>query len=75
MGEIGVAVVVPRAGTAGPTLDDLRAFGAERLSAHKLPEAMRMVDALPLTAMQKIDRAALATEEARTASPREAERP
>ena len=75
MGEIGVAIVVPRAGTAGPTLEELRAFGAERLSAYKLPEAIRMVDAIPLTPMQKVDRATLAAEEARTASPREAEQP
>ncbi len=64
MGEIGVAVVVPRDPQAPPALDDLRAFAAHQLAAHKLPEAVRVVDALPLTAMQKLDRRALATEEA-----------
>lgn len=65
MGEIGVAVVVPRPGTAAPSLDDLRAFAADRLAAYKLPEALRVVDTLPLTGMDKIDRRALADREAR----------
>jgi len=69
MGEIGVAVVVPRAGGAAPTLDELRQFGAERLSVHKLPEAIRIVDAVPLTPMQKVDRASLAADEVRTSKP------
>jgi len=64
MGELGVAVVVPADRAAPPTLDDLRAFAAERLAPYKLPEALRVVDELPLTAMQKIDRAALAAHEA-----------
>ena len=62
MGEIGVAVVVAVPGaTLG--LDDLRAFGGRSLAAYKLPEAVRFVDALPLTAMQKIDRRALTDHE------------
>jgi len=60
MGEIGVAVVVPRAPDAPPTLDALRAAASERLAAYKLPEALEIVDALPLTAGEKIDRRALA---------------
>ena len=63
MGEIGVAVVVPRDPDAPPTLDQLRTFGATRLSAHKLPEALRLVDDLPLTPMQKVDRRTLAAHE------------
>lgn len=59
MGQIGVAVVVPRQGTE-PTLEDLRAFAAERLAAYKLPEAILLADALPLTSMDKLDRKALA---------------
>ena len=47
-----------------PSLDALRAFAEPRLSHHKLPEAIRVVDALPLTAMQKLDRRTLAAEEA-----------
>jgi acyl-CoA synthetase (AMP-forming)/AMP-acid ligase II len=58
MGEVGVAVVVPRG--APPTLDALRSYAAERLAAYKLPEALRLVDAIPLTSMDKVDRRALA---------------
>jgi acyl-CoA synthetase (AMP-forming)/AMP-acid ligase II len=63
MGEIGVAVVVPRRPDQPVSLDDLQRFGAERLSAHKLPEAIRVVPELPLTPMQKVDRTALAIRE------------
>lgn len=59
MGEVGVAVVVPRDPAAPPTLDDLRALGAVELSRHKLPEAMVLADELPLTAASKLDRARL----------------
>jgi acyl-CoA synthetase (AMP-forming)/AMP-acid ligase II len=62
MGEIGVAVVVARHGAAAPSLDDLRAFAAPRLARYKLPEALHPLDALPLTAMEKVDRRALAAE-------------
>jgi non-ribosomal peptide synthetase component E (peptide arylation enzyme) len=41
-------------------LADLRSAASDELAGHKLPEALTIVDALPLTAMQKIDRAALA---------------
>ncbi|HVX18532.1 MAG TPA: class I adenylate-forming enzyme family protein [Acidimicrobiales bacterium] len=63
MGEIGVAVVVARPGVASPSLDDLRSFAADRLAHHKLPEAMRVVDELPLTAVHKLDRRRLAAHE------------
>jgi acyl-CoA synthetase (AMP-forming)/AMP-acid ligase II len=59
MGEIGVAVVVPREGAA-PTLEGLRAFAREQLAAYKLPEAIAFRDILPLTAGDKLDRRALA---------------
>jgi acyl-CoA synthetase (AMP-forming)/AMP-acid ligase II len=62
MGEIGVAVVVPVPGSP-PDLEDLRAFAGRSLAAYKLPEALRFVDELPLTAMQKVDRRALADHE------------
>ncbi len=64
MGEIGVAVVVARDGGAAPTLDELRSFARSRLAAYKLPEAMRIVEQLPLTAMDKLDRRGLARDEA-----------
>src|SRR6266536_2947254 len=56
MGEIGMAVVVPHDAGAPPSLAQLREFAAPHLAAHKLPEAIRLVDALPLTAMEKVDR-------------------
>ncbi len=63
MGEIGVAVVVPLDPAAPPTLDDLRAFLDGRVAAYKIPEAVRSVDELPLTPMQKVDRRSLAAAE------------
>jgi acyl-CoA synthetase (AMP-forming)/AMP-acid ligase II len=64
MGEIGVAVVVPRDPAAPPSLAAVREFLAPRLAAYKLPEALRVVDALPLTPMQKVDRRSLTADEA-----------
>jgi acyl-CoA synthetase (AMP-forming)/AMP-acid ligase II len=69
MGEIGVAVVVPCDPTAPPSLDDLRRHADGRLASFKHPEAVRLVDDLPLTAMQKIDRARLARVEREAAEP------
>jgi len=60
MGELGVAVVVPVEPAHPPTLDEIRAFLAPKLARYKLPEGLRIVDALPLTSMQKVDRRALA---------------
>jgi acyl-CoA synthetase (AMP-forming)/AMP-acid ligase II len=59
MGEIGVAVVVPADTTRPPTLPDLREFASARLATYKLPEALRIVDSLPITSMEKLDRRAL----------------
>ena len=64
MGEIGVAVVVARDPAAPPTLDDLRTHLDGNVAHHKLPEAVRVVDVLPLTSGQKVDRRALAAAEA-----------
>ena len=62
MGEVGVAVVVPRDPAEPPSLDDLRAHAAPRLAAYKLPEAMQVRAELPLTSMDKLDRRTLAAE-------------
>jgi acyl-CoA synthetase (AMP-forming)/AMP-acid ligase II len=59
MGEIGVAAVVPRDPSRPPSLADLRAFAAPHIATYKLPEAMHLVDALPLTVGEKVDRRAL----------------
>ncbi len=63
MGEIGVAVVVTRRGHGPPDLDDLRAHAGEQLARYKLPEALRLVEALPRNGTDKVDRRALAAEE------------
>jgi acyl-CoA synthetase (AMP-forming)/AMP-acid ligase II len=60
MGEVGTAVVVPRDPGAPPTLEALRAYAAAELADYKLPDTLRLVDALPLTPMEKVDRTALA---------------
>ncbi len=59
MGEIGVAVVVPRHAADAPTLADLRAHARGRLASYKLPEEVVLAAELPRTAMEKIDRTAL----------------
>jgi acyl-CoA synthetase (AMP-forming)/AMP-acid ligase II len=59
MGEIGVAVVVPRHTSDAPTLEALRDHARARLAAYKLPEAILLTEDLPRTAMEKIDRTAL----------------
>jgi acyl-CoA synthetase (AMP-forming)/AMP-acid ligase II len=60
MGEVGVACVVPVAGAEPPTVDELRSFAGERLAHHKLPEDVVVLEEVPLTPMQKVDRRALA---------------
>lgn len=65
MGEIGVAVVAPADPDAPPSLDDLRSFLEPKLARYKLPEAIRCVDQIPLTPMQKVDRRGLAAVESR----------
>ncbi|HVB91814.1 MAG TPA: class I adenylate-forming enzyme family protein [Acidimicrobiales bacterium] len=59
MGELGVAVVVPRPGGTAPDLAGLRHFGADRLARYKLPDDLVLLTALPLTAGEKVDRRAL----------------
>jgi acyl-CoA synthetase (AMP-forming)/AMP-acid ligase II len=59
MGEVGIAVVTVTAGSDPPTLDELRRFAGEHLAHHKLPEDLLVVDDLPLTAGEKIDKRAL----------------
>jgi acyl-CoA synthetase (AMP-forming)/AMP-acid ligase II len=59
IGEIGVAFVVPVDPGAPPTLDDLRAKIRGELADYKAPDRLVLLDALPLTAMMKVDKAAL----------------
>jgi len=62
MGEVGVAVVVPADPAAPPSLGDLNSHADGKLAVWKLPEDLVLVASLPLTAMQKVDRRALATQ-------------
>jgi acyl-CoA synthetase (AMP-forming)/AMP-acid ligase II len=62
MGEVGVAVVVPVDPAAPPSLAELRDFATGDLARHKLPEALALRPDLPLTPMQKLDRATLKAE-------------
>lgn len=60
LGEIGVAFVVPADAANPPTLEQLREWCNERLASYKAPDALVLLDELPLTAMSKIDKRALA---------------
>jgi acyl-CoA synthetase (AMP-forming)/AMP-acid ligase II len=65
MGEVGVAVVVPADPGRPPSLEDLRRYAGTELAAHKLPEDVMVRADLPRTAMEKVDRRALAEDVAR----------
>jgi acyl-CoA synthetase (AMP-forming)/AMP-acid ligase II len=73
LGEIGVAVVVAEAGTA-PELAVLRAHCAARLSDYKAPDALVVVEELPLTPMMKVDPVRLGALAARAAEERRSTR-
>jgi acyl-CoA synthetase (AMP-forming)/AMP-acid ligase II len=59
IGEIGVAFVTVAPGVAPPSPDELRAWVADRLADYKAPDRVEVLEALPLTAMMKIDKTAL----------------
>ena len=54
-----MAFVVPTDPANPPTLDDLRAWVRAHLSDYKAPDRLELLEALPLTAMLKVDKAAL----------------
>jgi acyl-CoA synthetase (AMP-forming)/AMP-acid ligase II len=58
VGERVCACVVPFAGEV-PTLADLRRVAGRDLAPHKLPEDLRVVDAIPRTPIGKVDLSAL----------------
>lgn len=60
IGEIGVAFVVLVPGAPVPSPGSLRSWVAARLADYKAPDEVRLVDSLPLTAMGKVDKRALA---------------
>ena len=59
LGEIGVAYVVPEPGTT-PGLAALRTWSRERIADYKAPDRVVVVEALPVTAVGKLDKRALA---------------
>jgi acyl-CoA synthetase (AMP-forming)/AMP-acid ligase II len=59
IGEIGVAFVVPTDPAVPPMLDDLRHHVRGELADYKAPDRLVLLEALPLTAMMKIDKVAL----------------
>jgi len=59
-GEVGRAFLVV---DEGYSEGDLRAFLSERLARYKLPRSIMLIDALPLTAIGKIDKKLLETQE------------
>jgi acyl-CoA synthetase (AMP-forming)/AMP-acid ligase II len=59
LGEVGVAIVVAASGEQ-PDLASLRAHCAQELSDYKAPDALVLVDELPLTPMMKVDPVRLA---------------
>ena len=70
LGEVGVAVVVAAEG-AQPELGPLRAHCARELSDYKAPDALVVVDELPLTPMMKVDPVRLAALATRGAEERQ----
>jgi acyl-CoA synthetase (AMP-forming)/AMP-acid ligase II len=59
MGEIGRAYVVAADPADPPTLAELRRWVDDRLADYKRPDEVVLRDSLPLTAMGKVDKAAL----------------
>ena len=60
LGEIGVAFVVPADPGAPPSLEQLRAWCIDSMASYKAPDAVVITEELPLTAMSKVDKRALA---------------
>jgi acyl-CoA synthetase (AMP-forming)/AMP-acid ligase II len=59
IGEVGVVFVVPADPAAPPTLEELRSHVRSELADYKAPDRLVLLEALPLTAMMKIDKAVL----------------
>jgi acyl-CoA synthetase (AMP-forming)/AMP-acid ligase II len=62
LGERGAAFVIPADPAAPPTLDDLRNWCRERIADYKAPDRLVLVDAFPVNATHKVDKAALAAQ-------------
>ena len=62
-GEAAKAFIKLRAGTEAPTLDELRAFLADRLGRHEMPTALEIRAELPKSPVGKLLANVLADEE------------
>jgi O-succinylbenzoic acid--CoA ligase len=60
-GEVVVAAVVPADAGKPPTLDQLRAYCADRLPAYAAPRELRLMSRLPLLPNGKTDLVRLRT--------------
>ena len=74
LGEVGVAFVVAALGEAPPDLAAVRARVTAQLADYKAPDVVIALDALPVTAMGKIDKLALVPAAAAAARRRSDER-
>lgn len=68
-GQAAKAFVKLRDGAQPFSLDDLRAFLADKLGRHEIPAALEFRDSLPRTAVGKLSRKELAEEEATRTQP------
>ena len=60
MGELVVAAVRLKPGTTAPVTEaELVAFGRERLADYKAPRRIRIVDEMPRTGTEKVQKAEL----------------
>ena len=59
LGEVGVAFIVVKAGATPPSLELVRRHVASNLADYKAPDAVVVLEELPLTAMGKVDKRAL----------------
>ena len=62
-GQAAKAFVKLKAGAAYVTLDDLRAFLADKVGRHELPAALDLRDTLPKTAVGKLSKKERVAEE------------
>jgi acyl-CoA synthetase (AMP-forming)/AMP-acid ligase II len=70
IGEIGVAVIVPRSLEQPPSLEDIRAHVRGQIADYKLPDEVRIVPQLPRNALSKVSIAALREIAAQGTQPR-----
>lgn len=60
IGEIGIAFIVPQDPDAPPSLEEVREWCKSRIADYKAPDEIRIIDAIPVTPLMKVDKRALA---------------